>query len=289
MTLWLLLVALVLPAPAAEEYGRYDLQLNRIMLRLAGVALEVGGVVEGWQSGQGKNAAVLAQVEALSKKSEALTREVESLKPPSQAKQLHAAAVSAARGRTGLIRLARDHVAQGNPSGQSQRAFMERNLAATSDLQYRWVSARLEAARSAPAKSASLREFYQWQSQMLSLTRSQVKIGSEVQQLAFASSGSSANLSALIQQAGEATLRSFDLRDKAGLIKPPAPLAQAHLLARAEQMALSQFCAEIKAYVGDASEEQGAQVLQSLAELRQASQTAEQASLEALAAALNAR
>ncbi len=291
MILWLLLVALVLPAPAAEEYARYDLQLNRLMLGQAAVALEAGGVVENWQRGQGAatNAAALASLDSLLKKSEALTREVERLKPPTSAKALHAAAARAARGRTDLIRLARAHVAQGNPTGPTQTAFMGQNLTATSELQARWISDRLEAARSAPVQGARLREFYEWQTQMLSLTRTQVKVGSDVQKLVFASSGSSANLPALIQQAGEATVISFEIRDKAKLIQPPAALAEAHLKAREEQAALSQLCAEIKAYTGDRSDETRAHVVYSFRELREASQAAERASLEALAAALNSR
>lgn len=291
MILWLVaLLALALPTPAAtEEYARYDLALNRLMFRQAAIALEAGSLVEDWQGNVGglTNRAALARLESLLKRSGQLARELDKLAPPAAGRTLHAAAVLAAKGRTDLIRQARDHVARGNPTPQSQREFMGKNLTATSELQARWLSDRLAAARSAPVHGPRLREYYAWQTQMLPLTRTQVRVGSDIQRLVFLSSASNVSLPDLEGEAGEATLVSFELRDKARAVVVPPWLKIAHLKARAEQAALSDLCAEIKAYTMDHQEEPVARVRRAFRDLRSASQQAEQASLEALAAALD--
>jgi len=290
--LWLLaFVALALPAPAAEDYARYDLLLSRLMFKQAAVSLEAGSLVEDWHVNRGglTNGAALKRLKSLLTRSEALAREIEKLAAPSSARTLHAAALMAARGRAGLIREARDHVARGNPTKESQREFLGRNLTATSELQTRWLSERLAAARVAPVQAPRLREYYAWQTQMLPLTRAQVRVGSDVQRLVFLTTKGDEKPLELQRQAGDATTLSFELVEKAASLKPPAALAQAHRQARAEQKALSELCAEIKAYTTAPGEESGARVGRAFRELRQASQAAEQASLDALAAALNAR
>lgn len=289
MILWLvLLLALALPAPAAEEYARYDLKLSRLMYQQGAVSLEAGAVVEDWQAGRGGTRALPA-LKSLLARSQKLTAALEKLTPPASARTLHAAAVLVARGRTELIRLARDHVERGTGSPESQRDFMAKNLTANSELQARWLSERLTAARSAPVQSPRLREFYQWQTQMLPLTRTQVRVGSDIQRLVFLTADGAIKPLELQSQAGEATAVSLELRDKAGAVKPPAWLVTAHTRARAEQKALSELCGEIKRYTTERSEDQVAFVREAFKQLRQASQSAEEANLDALSTALNAR